>query len=398
LGVGLVTILTVGFLFYEQYDDDDDHILKYNSLTTSFLFQHRYTVGCVHDDSLDCIQGEKWRLNAWLCMGIPINLMLVVIAYYMYMIYLHVKTVVEAAQSEIEKTASMSVDVGAKKQEARNRPDSSQLSKVQDRVKDNRPTEEDDHFHELEKEDDDDVTMRKARVNQYLPNMIVEEEQEQKNQSSSFKAPNSKVSFVRNSFQARHQSQQQSYTDKQDSPVELTGALKESYNKLESRIQETAIQAYWYIGIYVIAHAWNRAWSICEQVGWTPPFWLLFLCSFFWPSQGFWNIFVFLRPRIATVRNRYPDVSYWVAVYWSIFYLDDRTLKLRTAELPQASRARLSRMSLSKERAAAAAAAAVPPPPVNQHNDIFKDIKNSNTVESTAGKSTTSRRRDLSDH
>jgi hypothetical protein len=324
-------------------------------------------------------------------MGIPINLMLVVIAYFMYMIYLHVRTLIEAAQNEIEKTASMRVDGSMKKPEAKNAVDSRRVTKLQDHEKDGSPTEEDNDFHALEKDDDeDDETIRKIILQQDLPNMIVEEKEEeelaQKNQLSS--------STKKVSFQApHHQSQQQqSNTDQQESPVELTGALKESYDKLESRIQETAIQAYWYIGIYVMTHAWNMIWSICEQIGVTPPYWLLFLCSFFWPSQGFWNVFVFLRPRITALRKRYPDLSYCVAVYWSIFYLDDRTLKLRTAELPLASRARLSRLSLlSKGKDAA-------PALVNHHNNPCNDIKNSNTVERPVGKSTTSHSCDSSNH
>jgi hypothetical protein len=126
-----------------------------------------------------------------------------------------------------------------------------------------------------------------------------------------------------------------SQLSKREISSRLSGALKESYDKMEHRKQEAAKQGYFYIGIFFVTHFWNLFVAFLDIADIPQPFWLPFLAQIFWPSQGFFNMFVFCRTRIAILRQRFPMVNICLIVYWSIFYFDETTGQLRTSAMPE---------------------------------------------------------------
>ena len=85
------------------------------------------------------------------------------------------------------------------------------------------------------------------------------------------------------------------------------------------RVKETATQAFLYVAAYVITHLFAFLCVIIEQAGGTNPFLTIFLENLLWPLQGFLNVFVFLRPKVQSLRKD-ANVSYGQAVIWAAFH------------------------------------------------------------------------------
>jgi hypothetical protein len=93
--------------------------------------------------------------------------------------------------------------------------------------------------------------------------------------------------------------------------------------------RETAIQSFLYVGAFFITHIWSvfLFWGI-SLFGWVPPpFALLFIQNVAWPLQGFFNVHIFLRPRINSLRRRHSELSYARLVYYATFRYDEWTAR-----------------------------------------------------------------------
>jgi len=85
---------------------------------------------------------------------------------------------------------------------------------------------------------------------------------------------------------------------------------------------EAAMQAYIYVGSYLVTHSWAFVVYIIDQAGAQQPFWTVGFAMLTWPLQGFLNAIIFLNPLVRSLRRRYPEMPRGKAVYNSIFHFD----------------------------------------------------------------------------
>jgi len=95
--------------------------------------------------------------------------------------------------------------------------------------------------------------------------------------------------------------------------------------KSAARVRETGIQAFLYLGAFAFSHVFVFVCPNVEVAGGVNPFWTLFLQNTLYPFQGFFNIFVFVRPRIIALRKRDSTMSYVRAAVLATFYNEDDT-------------------------------------------------------------------------
>jgi hypothetical protein len=100
-------------------------------------------------------------------------------------------------------------------------------------------------------------------------------------------------------------------------------ASHQDRRKYAERTKEVAWQAFLYVIAYVVTHMWAFAVVNVELGGGTSPFFLVLIENFFWPLQGFANVFVFLRPRIKAIRKYRPEMFFFTAAYHSVFRYDE---------------------------------------------------------------------------
>jgi hypothetical protein len=96
---------------------------------------------------------------------------------------------------------------------------------------------------------------------------------------------------------------------------------------LASTKREIAIQSFLYVGAFLITHICSIVlfWSITLFDMTPPPFALLFIQNIAWPLQGFFNVHIFLRPRINSLRRTHSELSYTRLVYYATFRYDEWT-------------------------------------------------------------------------
>jgi hypothetical protein len=98
---------------------------------------------------------------------------------------------------------------------------------------------------------------------------------------------------------------------------------KRDRSEYAERTKEVAWQAFLYVIAYVVTHMWAFVAVNIELGGGTTPFALVLIENLFWPLQGFANVFVFLRPRIKSIRKSNPEMAYFTAAYHSVFHYDE---------------------------------------------------------------------------
>jgi hypothetical protein len=98
---------------------------------------------------------------------------------------------------------------------------------------------------------------------------------------------------------------------------------------LASTKREIAIQSFLYVGAFLITHVWSIVlfWGITLFGMTPPPYGLLFMQNIAWPLQGFFNVQIFLRPRINSLRRRHSELSYARLVYYATFRYDEWTAR-----------------------------------------------------------------------
>jgi hypothetical protein len=94
-------------------------------------------------------------------------------------------------------------------------------------------------------------------------------------------------------------------------------------SRYAERTKEVAWQAFLYVIAYVVTHMWAFVVVNIEMGGGTAPSYLIIIENFFWPLQGFANVFVFLRPRIKAIQKKRPEIFYFTAAYHSVFRYDE---------------------------------------------------------------------------
>jgi hypothetical protein len=127
------------------------------------------------------------------------------------------------------------------------------------------------------------------------------------------------------------------------------GSISGNEHRVRSRYSERTKEAAWQAFLYVIAYAVTHIWAFIvfniELGGGTNPFYLLFIENFFWPLQGFANVFIFLRPRIQAIQKSSPEMYFFTAAYHSVFHYDEVR---RKSSKPMLSTARPGEGSVSK--------------------------------------------------
>jgi hypothetical protein len=103
----------------------------------------------------------------------------------------------------------------------------------------------------------------------------------------------------------------------------ISGNDNQASSRYAERSKEAAWQAFLYVLAYAVTHQWAFVVTNIELAGGTNPFYLILLQVFFWPLQGFANVFIFLRPRIKSIQKSRPEMFYFTAAYHSIFHYDD---------------------------------------------------------------------------
>jgi hypothetical protein len=105
--------------------------------------------------------------------------------------------------------------------------------------------------------------------------------------------------------------------------VSTSGNDNGGRSRYAKRTKEAAWQAFLYVIAYAVTHVWGFVLVNIELGGGTSPFYLVLIENFFWPLQGFANVFIFLRPRIQSIRKSSPETFYFIAAYHSIFHYDE---------------------------------------------------------------------------
>jgi hypothetical protein len=98
---------------------------------------------------------------------------------------------------------------------------------------------------------------------------------------------------------------------------------KRERSRYSERTKEVAWQAFLYVIAYVVTHVWAFVVFNIEMGGLTNPFYLLVIENFFWPLQGFANVFIFLRPRIRAIQKSAPEMFYFTAACHAVFHYDE---------------------------------------------------------------------------
>lgn len=112
-----------------------------------------------------------------------------------------------------------------------------------------------------------------------------------------------------------------------DHPMPSSGDSNFTESRLVSKsaatLRETGIQAFLFLLAFAAAHVFVFVCPNLEVAGGINPFWTLLLQNILYPCQGFFNVFVFLRPRINTIRAKNQELSYMQLAFRATFRYDD---------------------------------------------------------------------------
>lgn len=104
---------------------------------------------------------------------------------------------------------------------------------------------------------------------------------------------------------------------------DLSVQTNPSSHALYNAKKETAIQAYLYVGCFVGTRQFAFVVYILDQAGVRQPVWLPVIDMTLWSLQGFFNVFIFIRPRIRALRRRFPEMGRLEATYNAIARFDE---------------------------------------------------------------------------
>ena len=99
------------------------------------------------------------------------------------------------------------------------------------------------------------------------------------------------------------------------SQLSIAGTSRRTSATNNENIQQTLIQALLYVATFFLAHIFYPVISfvninyVAVEENRNIYFPLVVLVKLFAPSLGFWNFFIYIRPRYYQLRKRHPDVS-----------------------------------------------------------------------------------------
>lgn len=89
----------------------------------------------------------------------------------------------------------------------------------------------------------------------------------------------------------------------------------------ESNSKRVAMQGISFVGAFLITYFFYYIAGAIYMMGIAPPkpTWLYLTVSFFLPLQGFFNLLVYIRPRVSKYQGDNPDASVWKAIRFTSF-------------------------------------------------------------------------------
>jgi hypothetical protein len=90
-----------------------------------------------------------------------------------------------------------------------------------------------------------------------------------------------------------------------------------------NKAQAVATQCSLYVAVFFLTYSWSIVIAIFGTVtgGQATPYALVLLERIFLPMSGFWNLFIYIRPRYMTCRQQFPNETKWWA--WRRAYFGD---------------------------------------------------------------------------
>ena len=253
--------------------------------------------GCKTDENIPCVRGERAHLYGWMFMGLPLIIMLVFITYCMNGILQTIKKVLRSQEMNAFSTAS---------------------SETQDFSRD----ECNASFSSL----DEPQEVHCVATSSPAPARAAPPEVRDV-PVSSLTLPASEAPELHAGHHEEHQEKPSvpphpEQSKQRQAPHGQMSSRDANNLSILSAKREAGIQAFLYIGAYVLTHSWSFIVYIINMAGRSQIYFFMFLVNFFWPLQGFANVFIFLRPRIHSIRRRDPDMSYLMALRHAIFHYD----------------------------------------------------------------------------
>merc|ERR1719297_605458 len=95
--------------------------------------------------------------------------------------------------------------------------------------------------------------------------------------------------------------------------------MSSSMRKKMSDTTRVARQAYFFLGAYFVTWGPITVFRIIQTVGGTPSYAMILLASMFTPFQGFFNYFVYIRPRFLKHRKENPEWNIFISFFYVFF-------------------------------------------------------------------------------
>jgi hypothetical protein len=268
---------------------------------------------CHRRDDVDCIRGEDAYIYVWVYTGIPLMLLCIYIVYAMGRIYMKVKEVSRRAEKWSMGTVGASIVSNPIRLES-TQPPAGNIN--------------------------DESTQPPA-------GNINDGSLHTRSQTS----------------ELHTRSQTLELTSRR---VSISGNDNGGRSRYAKRTKEAAWQAFLYVIAYAVTHMWAFIVVNIELGGGTTPFYLVLIENLFWPLQGFANVFIFLRPRIQSIRKSSPEMFYFIAVYHSIFHYDEVHRRSSMPSLTRQSKSGMSYASGSSRKSIGEGNDAVSKPSLNK--------------------------------
>ena len=88
------------------------------------------------------------------------------------------------------------------------------------------------------------------------------------------------------------------------------------------KLRETALQAFLCLAAYAGSHLFTYVCPNLEVAGRRNPFWTILMQNLLFPLQGFFNVLVFLRPRLLAIQKNSLNMPSFKAVYAGNFHYE----------------------------------------------------------------------------
>ena len=302
-----------------------------------------------------CSSGQNAYMYGWLFMGIPILIIFGFVTYFMLKIHYKVKSVMNRAAlshrtrsdnmlmvTTTTKTTPTMVSAAAKEVAGQqSSPSMTQLQSQQQTQEEIIPGDQNDEV-------DEGKSQEPKQYRSLYEEIAAAMDGEQ--------PPFEKTSTAKSSKQQKVHQRQNTFTsirsvdsDDDDFLLHMTADTTErgniarasssirqrnvvdeqlqclTYRRIQERKRESAIQAYCYIGVYLLTRCFSFVVYIIDMIpGIQQPFGTLFLEQTLKPLVGFLNFLVYIRPRVVALRRTYPDgFTYIQAIHAAIFNYED---------------------------------------------------------------------------